>query len=82
MPTLTISDEIEAPTIVIDEGTMLEIKATIAFILINFDNVSRAMILATESFVYSSVAFYLGGAPSKGFATVRNVLKLPPSVPR
>ena len=44
-----ISDEIEATTIVIDEGTILEIKATITFISINFDNVSRAMILATES---------------------------------
>ena len=44
-----ISDEIEATTIVIDEGTILEIKETITFISINFDNVSRAMILATES---------------------------------
>ena len=44
-----ISDEIKATTIVIDEGTILEIKATITFISINFDNVSRAMILATES---------------------------------
>lgn len=43
-----ISDEIEATTIVIDEGMILEIKATIAFISINFDNVSCA-ILATES---------------------------------
>ena len=44
-----ISDELEATTIVIDEGTILEIKETITFISINFDNVSRAMILATES---------------------------------
>ena len=39
----------EATTIVIDEGTILAIKATITFISIEFDNVSRAMILATES---------------------------------
>ena len=44
-----ISDEIKATTIVIVEGTILEIKATITFISINFANVSRAMILATES---------------------------------
>lgn len=44
-----IVDKIEATTIVIDEGTILAIKETITFISINFDNVSRAMILATES---------------------------------
>ena len=43
-----VLDEIEATMIVIDEGTILAIKATITFISINFDNVSRAMILATE----------------------------------
>ena len=46
--TMGISDEIEATTIVI-KGTILEIKVTIAFISIKFDNVSGAMILATES---------------------------------
>ena len=50
-----ILDEIEATTIVIDEGTILAIKATITFISINFDNVSRAMILATESAKIKSV---------------------------
>ena len=88
-----ISDEIEATAIVIDERTILEIKATITFISITFDNVSRAMILATESaknyaasssslFCLSPVAFYLGGAPSKGFATLSNVLKFPSNVPK
>ena len=42
-------DEIEAMMIVIDEGTIFAIKVTITFISINFDNVSRAMILVTES---------------------------------
>ena len=37
-----ISDEIKATTIVIDEGTILEIKATITFISINFDNPSQS----------------------------------------
>ena len=87
-----ISDEIEATTIVIDEGMILEIKATIAFISINFDNVSCA-ILATESaksalqvhifcFADSPVAFYLGGAPKKGFATLWNVPNFLPNAPK
>ena len=41
--TMGISDEIEATTIVI-KGMILEIKVTIAFISIKFDNVSGAMI--------------------------------------